>query len=454
MKNNTPKVTVYLVSHNFGNFLEKAIESVLRQTYTDWEVLLINDKSTDNTAQIYNLYKGDPRVRIFNTEGVGLPSVANLALREARGEYIIRLDGDDIFDENILLVLAQVLDRHSDTALVFPDYYLMNEHGEVFSHERREKISESNHVVDLPPHGAATMIRKSVLQKVGGYREDLRVQDGMDLWSRIKNDHKSENVNLPLFYYRRHGNNLTNNSYRILSARRQIKKDAIANQLHQFQPCIAVIPCRKNYDFIPDLWSAKLNKETLLERKVRVCLSSSFFDKVVVATDTEEVTPILAKLKSDKLHVFMRETEDTFRSKSIAVTLAKIAEKFDPSFTGMTVLSYIPSPFVTLESLEEAVCTLVMNNVDSTVGVEEIREPVYGRTPFGLHPIKQTSVFNSDFNSVYREANIAIATRNKNLKTGSLTGPTVAHFIVSPEESYFIDSEAKLEIANILDRKK
>ncbi len=115
------------------------------------------------------------------------------------------------------------------------------------------------------------------------------------------------------------------------------------------------------------------------------------------------------------------------------------------------MLCYLPSPFVTLGSLEEAVCTLVFNDADSSVGVEEIKEPVFCRTPFGLKAVNAVSGLRSDFDFVYREANIALATKNKNLRSGSLVGPCPINFLVAPEESFFIDSEKKLQIAHILD---
>ena len=232
-----------------GDFLSEAIESVLRQHYDDWELLLIDDGSSDHTADVMSLYSGDPRVRILRTSGIGLPAVCNLALREARGEYLIRLDGDDVFDENALLVLASYLERDPELALVFPDYYLMDEGGEIFAHERRHNLAESNQLMELPPNGACTLIRKSVLESIGGYREDLGAQDGFDLWAKIRNTHRAANVNLPLFYYRRHGQNLTNSSYRILAARRQIKKDAIGVELERVRPLLAVIPCRQKLRF-------------------------------------------------------------------------------------------------------------------------------------------------------------------------------------------------------------
>jgi hypothetical protein len=96
-------------------------------------------------------------------------------------------------------------------------------------------------------------------------------------------------------------------------------------------------------------------------------------------------------------------------------------------------------------------CTLVFNEADSSVGVEEIKEPVFCRTPYGLKAVNAVNSFRSDFDLAYREANIALATKNKNLRAGSLIGPRPINFIVAHEESFFIDSEKKLQIAHILD---
>ena len=289
-----PRISVYVVSRDYGRFLSEAVESVLRQHSEDWELLLIDDGSTDDTADVIRLYSGDPRVRIFTTPGIGLPAVCNLAMRESRGKYLIRLDGDDVFDENALLVLSSYLERDPDLALVFPDYYLMDEGGEILAHERRQKLEDGGgQLMAAPPNGACTMVRKTVLESIGGYREDLGAQDGFDLWAKVRHTHRALNVNLPLFYYRRHGQNLTNSSYRILAARRQITKDAVTTQLERCRPLLAVIPCRRNYDFRTDLWSVELNGKSLLKRKLETCLASSLFDHVIVASDTEAIIPTL-----------------------------------------------------------------------------------------------------------------------------------------------------------------
>ena len=190
METSNNKVSIYIPSHNYGRYLSNAIDSVLKQSYTNWELLIIDDGSTDNTKEIINLYKNHENISFITTDGIGLPKVCNLALKKAKGQFLIRLDGDDIFDEHILLILVTHLIRNKNIALVFPDYYLIDQYGEINAIEKRELFYEKNHMLDIPPHGACTMIRKSVLEEIGGYREYLGAQDGLDIWSKIRENMK------------------------------------------------------------------------------------------------------------------------------------------------------------------------------------------------------------------------------------------------------------------------
>lgn len=447
----TPETTVYIVSHNYGKFLTDAIESVLRQTCDSWELLLIDDNSKDNTSEIMNRYQADPRVRLFKTAGVGLPAICNLAMKEAKGRFLIRLDGDDVVDENIVLVLSNYLKRYPDVALVFPDYYLIDELGEVFGQERREKLYSFNHTMDLPAHGACTLARVEVLKKLGGYREDLGAQDGFDLWSRILKEHKAGNVNIPLFYYRRHTHNLTNNAPRILNARRTIKLDGIREELDCHRPVIAVIPCRRNYDFIPDVWKQDLSGQTLLQRAIGRCVRSPIFDHIVVACDNEEVQTTIDKFKDPRVSFFKRDSAMTIRSQSIVPSLEKIVSQFDPERKGLTVLTYVQAPFVTTEGLEEAVSTLLLNHANSAMGVTELSVPTYKRTAHGLQPVNAPgSSVTTDFHSLYCDSNTALVARSHIFRGGSLTGPLMVNYVVSADEAFFVDSNKALRVARIL----
>ena len=444
-------ITVYIPSHNYGRFLEEAVESVLRQTYNNWELIIIDDGSTDNTNEIVKLYKSHNKIKVFREKGIGLPSVCNLAIKHSRGEFIIRLDGDDIFNENILLVLGNYLYKNKNCALVFPDYYLVDEFGEIISIEKRERFYEKNHMFDIPPHGACTMIRKSILNEIGGYREDLGAQDGLDLWTKIRDSYEAGNVNLPLFSYRRHGNNLTKNIGKILSARRQIKKDSILEKLKDFKPVIAVIPCRENFDFLPNLWKVKLNGKTLLERDIEVCLASDFIDKIIVACDNDEAKKYIERFDNKIVEFYLREPMSTIRSISIAPTLKEIVKKYDNQFSGITVLRYLQTPFVKTQILNEAISSLVINDADSSCGVELIDQQIYQKSKYGLFPIgKSNKSISSDFDMIYRDSLTFTALKNKNLLRGILQGPLISCFEVSSEESFFINSENDLKIANLL----
>lgn len=448
------KATVYIASHNYGKYLQEAIESVLRQSVDGWELLVIDDASTDNTGDIINLYQGDDRIRTYRTEGIGLPAVCNLALKEAKGEYIIRLDGDDIFDENILLVLCNYLDSHPEHALVFPDNYLIDDMNEIFAHERRHKLFSADHMADIPPNGACTLVRKSVLDELGGYRTDLGAQDGFDIWSKIAGKRKCGNVNLPLFYYRRHSSNLTNKQNYILSARRKIKQDAISDRIQKFRPFTVVIPCRKNYDFMEDLWKQPLGKKTLLEWAIETCVASETFDTIVVACDNSDVNEVVEKYDDERLCFFQRSQKDTIRSKKIVHTLESVCRVVDSEFAGVTAIRYIQSPFVSKETLEEALFTLIMNDVDSAIGVEELHRPVFRRTSHGMELLNPPREMSIDFDKVYQEANTAFAARSRNFRTGSLTGLKVVNFTVSQEECFFINSDLTFDIARIMEAKK
>ncbi|MFH0883561.1 MAG: glycosyltransferase [bacterium] len=445
-----PAITVYIPSHNYGKFLEQAIESVLRQTESDWELLLIDDNSSDNTREIMALYQGDPRIRLFHTNSIGLLGVANLALIESRGKYFVRLDGDDYLDENALMVMKSFLDRHPDSALVFPDFFLVDEQGNVLSLERRERLYENNHMLDVPANGACTMIRTELLREAGGYRIDVDAQDGLDLWLKMCRQHRCSNVNLPLFYYRRHGNNLTETTYRIYDARRYIKTQSIANVVDNYRPIIAVIPCRRLYDFHNDLWNSQINGVSLLDLAIRKNIRSSLFDHIIVASDNEDVIDTMNKFGDPRLVFHRRTTEETVRSRSIADTLSNIANRLDPERRGISLLNYVQAPFKTTQTLEEAVATLILNQSDTAIAVREVKQTVFMRTATGMRAVNPPSALNSDFNAVYIETFTTLATRNHILNRGSLIGASVVNFVAPEQETYFIRTERDLQIARTL----
>lgn len=102
-----------------------------------------------------------------------------------------------------------------------------------------------------------------MLKEIGGYDEDLQAQDGLDVWIKAVSNFTESfyyNLNLPLFYYRRHGSNLTSSPKKIINARQKIKRK---NRENNKSKVLGVIPCRSRLDFVPDVWSIELSNEKL-----------------------------------------------------------------------------------------------------------------------------------------------------------------------------------------------
>ena len=188
-----PLVTVYIANHNYGTYIEQAIESALAQTLDDYEILIIDDGSTDNSREIIERYSDHDRVVTIFQHNKGLNVTNNIALRAARGKYIMRLDADDYLDEHALQVLSGALERELNVALIFPDYYEVDEKGNVLEMVRRHDFDDVT-LHDQPAHGACTMVRRDALREIGGYDESFRCQDGYDLWVRFINQHEVKNV--------------------------------------------------------------------------------------------------------------------------------------------------------------------------------------------------------------------------------------------------------------------
>ena len=447
-----PKITVYVVSHNYGKYLSEAIESVLRQTFSNWELLIFDDGSSDDTQKIMDLYRNHEKISCFTTKGIGLPAVNNLALEAAKGEYIVRLDADDKFEENILLIFDNYVSKKPDLALLFPDFYLMDESGEVFAHKMNSSPHEEDHLMDVPPNGACTLVKTHILKDLGGYREDLGAQDGLDLWLKIKDKFPTYKINLPLFYYRRHGKNLTDSPVKIIKARQQLKKSSAINKLKSEQPVLAIIPCRRNYDFMQDLWSAEINGKLLLEKSIQTCLSSDLINKVIVTCDNQEVNKVLDKFQDKRLYFHERDEVNTLRSSNISNTVQEILKIHDENYSGVSILNFVQTPFVSSDTLEEALTSLMSSEAESSFAVQEVEKRIFRRGPFGLEAVNSDPESYNSGVSLYQDSSACIAFKNKNLQKGSIRGARSAGFTVSSEEAFFISSKNDLLFAKELEK--
>jgi glycosyltransferase involved in cell wall biosynthesis len=275
-----PLVTVYITNYNYGHFIKQAINSVLQQTYSPIEILIIDDGSTDNSKEVINLYESLENITVIYQQNKGLNITNNIALRVSKGKYIVRLDADDYFTNDAIELMVEKLEQDENLGLVFPDYFYVDANGKIIGEHKRHDFDSEVSLFDQAAHGACTMIRSKFLRNLGGYNENFSCQDGYELWVKFISHYKVTNVSKPLFYYRQHGKNLTTNEKRLLRTRAAINKSIIKMQQKSIK-ALALIPVRGNMDGIA---FEKINDKTLLEIKVeQAFMAESVLSTVVVA---------------------------------------------------------------------------------------------------------------------------------------------------------------------------
>ena len=219
-------VSIYLVNHNYGNYVAQAIRSVFSQTYQNIELIVIDDGSKDDSRDVINrelsrLGKSSINVSTIFQDNKGLNVTNNIALNIASGEFIMRLDADDWLAENAVERLVEAFNESPEAGLVFSNYYEVSAAGEVITEVKRHDFDQLN-ILDMPAHGACTLFRTQNLKLIGGYDKEFDRQDGYELWLRFIGKFQVKNISEPLFYYRRHGLSLTTNEESLLATRSRI----------------------------------------------------------------------------------------------------------------------------------------------------------------------------------------------------------------------------------------
>ena len=145
-----PLVTVYIVNHNYGRFIEDSIKSVLNQTFKDLELIIIDNGSNDTSKQIIQRYSKKKNIKVIFQKNIGLNATNNIALKYSRGRFIMRLDADDYLDENALEIMFNKIKMTVKLGLVFPDYYLIDEKNNLIELVRRHDFKRLNFLINDP----------------------------------------------------------------------------------------------------------------------------------------------------------------------------------------------------------------------------------------------------------------------------------------------------------------
>ena len=240
-----PVISVVICSYNRAAYLPKSINSVLSQSFKDFEIIIVDDASSDNTSEVVaEIAKKDARVKYFkNEQNLGISKSRNRGVSLSGGEYIAMLDSDDYWIDNNKLQKQLELLGTDKIALVGTGIILVNENGEelkkdIFNIDDssiRSKILSKNQFAQ-----SSILFIKSVFNECGGYDESLVVCEDLDLWLRFGQKYNFANLPEPMTAYLMHSSGISKQNRKKIV----IATDRIIDKYKSFYPNYFKAKCK------------------------------------------------------------------------------------------------------------------------------------------------------------------------------------------------------------------
>jgi len=317
-----PKVTVLMSVYNSEIWLSQSIESVLNQTFRDFEFLIVNDGSTDDSLTVINRYaKKDPRIRVVNKQNSGLADSLNYGIKYARGEWIARIDADDLSMPQRLEKQMVAASSEKDVALIGSGIKLIDENGVhlktfLYPSDHNSLQKNLNSAKAFFAHSSA-FYKASVVRRVGGYRGRIYRAEDHDLWLRLSEIGRVICVSEALVHIRQHKDQISHDQ----NGERQIIDSYVAMVSYWLRKDDQIDPVNSSPSEFEDFYcwlSDRLNTEQIFlnSRNLRVLkrllLISKNYQKIV----------ILLKFLSENPLFAMRWLQDRFWGSDLPKKLA------------------------------------------------------------------------------------------------------------------------------------
>lgn len=206
-----PRVSVIIPNYNTSAYLPDALKSVLGQTYTDFEVVVVDDGSTDHSRELVESFQAafQGKLHYVYQSNQGLPAARNTGIRNSTGEFIALLDADDVWLERRLERSVAMMDRKPEVGLVHAKVARIDTAGNVFEippipHAKYLSGSIANYIYTRRAHlpVATIMFRRCCLEQAGVFDETMRATEDRDMWFRIAEHYPVAHIDEILAYYR------------------------------------------------------------------------------------------------------------------------------------------------------------------------------------------------------------------------------------------------------------
>ncbi|MDD1503980.1 glycosyltransferase [Lysinibacillus sp. CNPSo 3705] len=225
------KISVVIPAFNAELYIEKAIQSILRQTEQVYEIIIIDDGSVDQTCKIVQkIQKDEPKIVLLTQQNAGASAARNSGIHEATGDWILLLDADDECSEELVeTYLTKIKEVREDISVIYTAYYQIDDNSKVISTQLSGKrLNSTEGFCDIlirnpiiSPSGV--LVNKKHLNDMHGFNTQIKYVEDVDLWVRLLDSNYSiEYIDRPLSYIRRHANNTTSSMSTSHNAEKQI----------------------------------------------------------------------------------------------------------------------------------------------------------------------------------------------------------------------------------------
>ena len=214
--NNKPKISVLMPAYNAEKYIAESIESILNQTFTDFELIIVDDASKDSTWEIINRYsEKDTRIKAYrNEENIGVTKNRNSLIKKALGDYVAWQDADDISHPSRLELQHNFMQDNNNIGICGGYLEFFNQNGTIFIQKYDEKDVELRKKIFRysPVSQGVSMIRKNVFLFTGLYNEQLDQAEDLEMTFRIGSRYEFANIPLILLKYRKHTESISSKS--------------------------------------------------------------------------------------------------------------------------------------------------------------------------------------------------------------------------------------------------
>lgn len=359
----------------YMKFYQQAVDSVKEQT---------------RLAEIVTVQADDMSVGLATNEGV----------RRAQGDYVMRLDCDDYLHPYAVQIMLNHLETAPNIVAVYSDYWHADENGHtsIVGHQ------------NVPPHPGCMMIRKWAFDTVGGFY-NLPRQEGTDFYYRLTKHHEVNHIPLPLWYYRRHREQMSNAHNEVVKARHEVKEQ----HQKQTEKILAIIPARGGSKGIPRKNLIKLDGLPLVVHAIRMAKSSKHDILIAVSTEDKEIREVAEAEGVSVIHRPPGEAGDEVN----LITVAKSAMiTVGATFAADIVVTIQPTaPWTPVEALDCGLSRMLKDpSLDAVVSMSEI----IGRHPYRLY--KQINAWPNLYQPFFPDVAEAFLQRQDRPKAFQFTG--------------------------------